>query len=185
MKGLRYGRDLLPGLEANMTTALVLDIDGVIRPTSGASPFGGLVEVGFEPRPVLVPAALCTALAALATTHGVVPVWLTSWLPEVRRSMRAPFPGRDWPQLELRPTAVPGDWPKWTALNAWLDATPGLTRLAWADDDLAAAARIPSYRDHLSARGLNTLLLAPSPTDGLTPHHLAHLTSWLRPSLTP
>ncbi|GAA1654987.1 hypothetical protein GCM10009679_70380 [Saccharothrix algeriensis] len=168
-----------------MRTALVLDIDGVVRPASGASPFGGLVEVGFEPRPVLVSAALCTALAELAAAPGIVPVWLTSWLPEVRRSMRPPFPGRDWPQLELLPTADPGGWPKWTALNAWLDATPGLTRLAWADDDLAAADRIPSYRDRLSARGLDTLLLAPDPADGLTPPHLAHLTSWLHPPPTP
>ncbi len=168
-----------------MTTALVLDIDGVLRPTSGTSPFGELVEVGFEPRPVLVPAALCTALAALAGAHDIVPVWLTSWLPEVRRSMRPPFPGRDWPQLELVPAAAAPGWPKWTALTTWLGANPRLTRLVWADDDLAPAVRIEAYRDLLSARGLDTLLLAPDPAGGLTPHHLAHLTTWLQRAPAP
>lgn len=165
-----------------MRTALVLDIDGVVRPASGAGLVDALVEVGWEPRPVLVPPALCTALAELATAPGVVPVWLTSWLPEVRRSMRPPFPGRDWPQLELVPTPAPDGWPKWTALNTWLDGDPGLTRLAWADDDLATGERLRSYRDQLAARGVDALLLAP--TQGLTPHHLAQLDRWLRPART-
>jgi hypothetical protein len=78
-----------------MHTALVLDIDGALCPASGFSPFGDLVEVGVVLRPIRVVPALCAALADLATRPGVTPVWLTSWLPQARRAMRAV----SWTQL--------------------------------------------------------------------------------------
>ena len=87
-------------------------------------------------RRVVVAPALCAALSGLGGRRGVVPLWLTSWLPETRRAMRPPFPGRDWEQIEVDGDPR-GGWPKWSALDAWLTRHPQVTRLAWIDDDLA------------------------------------------------
>jgi hypothetical protein len=159
-------------------TALVLDVDGVLCPASGFSPFGATVEVGVALRPVQVPPPLCAALADLAGSSEVTPVWLTSWLPRTRRAMRPPFPGAEWEQIEPEP----GDgWPKWSALNAWLARHPEITRLAWVDDDLAD--RAPCYTEELADRGLDALLISPATDHGMTPDHLAHLTHWLTQDL--
>ncbi len=153
-----------------MHTALVFDIDGVVCPSAGLDP-GGLVEVGMALRPVLVRPEVCAAITALAARPGVVPVWLTSWLPETRRAMRPPFPGRDWAQLDLLPAA---GWPKWQALTAWLPTQPQLTRVAWIDDDLS-----DDYLPRLRGLGLDALTIAPVPSHGITMAGLAAIGDWL------
>jgi HAD domain in Swiss Army Knife RNA repair proteins len=160
-------------------TALVLDIDGVVCPASGFSPFGGLVEVGAVLRPVRVPPALCAALGRLAALPGVTPVWLTSWLPEARRAMRPPFPGHDWEQIDLHPDE---GWPKWPALGAWLASKWHITRVAWVDDEIDGCpptSRARSYTEELSRRGIEALLITPATDYGLGPHHVAHLEHWI------
>ncbi|MEH1123111.1 HAD domain-containing protein [Micromonospora sp. CPCC 206061] len=157
-----------------MPIALVLDVDGVVCPASGFSPFGELVEVGIALQPVLVAPALCAALTNLAAPPDVTPAWLTSWLPQTRQAMRSPFPGHAWEQIELEPG---GDgWPKWSALNAWLARNPQITRLAWVDDDLTD--RAPLYTKELRRRGLDALMIAPATDYGMTPHHVARLNHW-------
>ncbi|MCW6007057.1 hypothetical protein K1W54_21090 [Micromonospora sp. CPCC 205371] len=157
-----------------MSIALVLDVDGVVCPTSGLSPFGEVVEVGVALRPVQVPPLLCAALADLAALPDVAPAWLTSWLPQTRRAMRPPFPGPEWEQIELEPGE---GWPKWSALNAWLARNPEITRLAWIDDDLAG--RAPVHAEELGRRGLDALLLAPTTDYGMTPSDISRLKHWL------
>lgn len=159
-------------------TALVLDIDGVVCPASGSSPFGDLVAVGVALEPVRVPPALCAALADLAARPHVTPAWLTSWLPGVRRAMRPPFPGRDWEQIDLSPAGDDaGAWPKWPALTRWLARHPSITRVAWVDDDLGQHAR--SYAGELGRRGIDALLLAPAADCGMTSGDVARLREWL------
>ncbi|MEV6930049.1 hypothetical protein AB0M46_36965 [Dactylosporangium sp. NPDC051485] len=169
-----------------MHTALVLDIDGVVCPASGSSPFGALVEVGVVLRPVRVAPALCAALAGLGALPGVTPLWLTSWLPQARRAMRGPFPGRDWEQAEVLPA---GDaWPKLPALLAWLARNPHVTRVAWADDDLGGTAppdRARHCAGELSRLGVDALLIAPAAAHGLGPDHLTCLRRWLPRDGTP
>ncbi|WP_344621017.1 HAD domain-containing protein [Dactylosporangium salmoneum] len=166
-----------------MHTALVLDIDGVVCPASGFSPFGALVAVGAVLQPVRVAPALCAALADLGARPGVTPLWLTSWLPQARRAMRGPFPGQDWDQVEVRPS---GDaWPKLPALLAWLGRNPHVTRVAWVDDDLGGTAppdRARHCAEELSRRGVDPLLIAPAAAHGLGPQHIARLRRWIRPA---
>jgi hypothetical protein len=158
-----------------MSTALVLDVDGVVCPASGPSLFGDAVEVGIALRPVLVSPTLCAVLTDLAATPHVTPAWLTSWLPQTRQAMRPPFPGPKWEQIDLE---AGGDgWPKWSALNAWLARNPQLTGVAWIDDDLTDHA--PHYTEELRHRGLDALLLAPTTDHGMAPHHIATLKHWL------
>jgi hypothetical protein len=165
-----------------MHTALVLDIDGVVCPTAGPSPFGDLVEAGVALRPVRVAPALCAAITDLAGRPGVRPVWLTSWLPQVRRAMRAPFPGRDWEQIEV--TAVRDEWSKLPALTGWLARNPGVTRVAWIDDDLGGDAppeRARRCTVELGRRGVDVLLVAPAAEHGIAPHHLERVARWIGP----
>lgn len=168
-----------------MHTALVLDIDGVVCPASGFSPFGDLVEVGVVLRPVRVAPALCTALTDLATRPGVNPVWLTSWLPQVRQAMRMPFPGRDWEQIEVN--VVRDAWPKLPALVAWLARNPRIVRVAWVDDDLGGDAppdRARRCAEELGRRAIDVLLVAPAAEHGIGPHHIARLERWIGPEGT-
>ena len=162
-----------------MRTALVLDIDGVVCPAGASSPYGGLAEVGVALRPVRVAPALCAALTELAARPGVVPVWLTSWLPQVRRAMRPPFPGRDWAQIEV--DAVPDAWPKLPALLGWLAGHPHVTRVAWVDDlgGDASADRVRHCAAELDRRGIDGLMIAPAAVSGMGPEHLARLGRWL------
>lgn len=171
---------VVAGYGRALPTALVLDIDGVICPTSGTSPFGALVEVGVVLQPVRVAPALCAALADLGARPGVTPVWLTSWLPQARRAMRSPFPGQDWEQIEIYPAG--NGWPKLPALLAWLARNPHVSRVAWADDDLGGTAppdRARHCTQELSRHSVDTLLIAPAATHGLGPNHITCLQRWI------
>jgi hypothetical protein len=190
-----------------LTTALVIDVDGVVSPIGGATAWGDDVVAGHVFGPVLVSPALCRALDELAARPGVAALWLTSWTAEMREGME-PFPGRNWPELLSSPDDSHGDWWKWATLRRWLNANPRLSRLAWCDDELTddedlselqpprhAAEHSPDDLDapygravihaELTRRGVDVRLLAPCTTRGLTPTDVALLAAFIPASNGP
>lgn len=165
-------------------TVVALDADGVVVPRRTDEETAGLVKVGTALRPVWVDPEVCGHLQRIVASAEVTGIWLTSWLPHVRLAMSAPFPGRGWPQLPITPQPSTR-WPKWSALRAWVAARPALRRLAWIDDELDApygphrALRQDTYAGWLTARGVDSQLLAPDSVTGLTRDHLRLLTEWL------
>lgn len=135
--------------DGSRVVALVMDVDGVVSPVHGTPPWddGGVVA-GWMFGPVLVSAALCERLDAVASLPGVQSLWLTDWSAEMRSSM-TPFPGVTWPTLadpeagRLLAHQHAGErwsllpWWKWWALDHWLDNHPDVTHLVWCDDHLS------------------------------------------------
>ncbi len=178
--------------------ALVMDVDGVVSPVKGHTPWGDDVVAGQVFGPVIVSPALCARLDALAQLPGVQPVWLTDWSADMR-SLMAPFPGAGWPAVadpeegrvlaeeragaewELMP------WWKWWALGDWLDNNPGITSVVWCDDDLRPVSdhddpdgwsdptRADFCEARLRKRGVNALLISPRTDQGLSPQDLLQI----------
>lgn len=186
--------------------ALVMDVDGVVSPVHGNTPWGDDVIAGSVFGPVTVSVELCTRLDALAQLPGVQPVWLTDWSAEMRSFME-PFPGAGWPAVadpeEGRVLAEERagsawdlmPWWKWWALDAWLDNQPDVTSLVWCDDDLRRigehddlddpwcqpdTTRIEFCRARLRERGVSALLISPDTRRGLSPQELAQVEQALR-----
>lgn len=186
------------------TTALVVDVDGVVSPIGKAGPtaWGDDVVAGHVFGPVLISPTLCRALDELAARPGVTPLWLTSWTADMRNAMN-PFPGRSWPELLSEPNDPDLDWWKWAALCRWLDTNPGISRVAWCDDQLTDANLVELRSPHrpaqrtsddldapngtavihteLARRHIDARLFAPLTTRGLTPADVALLAAFLPP----
>jgi hypothetical protein len=186
------------------TTALVVDVDGVVSPTGRAGPlaWGDAVVAGHVFGPVLVSPGLCRALDELAARPGVTPLWLTSWTAAMRKAMD-PFPGRTWPELVSDPDDPDLDWWKWAALCRWLDSNPEIARVAWCDDQLTDANLVglrspyrpaPPAADSVDApngtavihtelarRHIDARLFAPPTTRGLTPADVKLIAAFLTP----
>jgi hypothetical protein len=85
--------------------ALILDVDGVISPVHGHTAWGDDTIAGTVlGDDVHVSPTMCERLHRLGNHPGVIPVWLTSWTPAMRATMRT-FPGRTWQRTE--PAATP------------------------------------------------------------------------------
>jgi hypothetical protein len=185
---------------------MVMDADGVVSPIHGSTAWGDDVQAGQLFGPLWVSPTVCCRLDRIASLPHVIPVWLTSWPPELRQVM-SPFPGHDWPDAGLRAdhTNDEGGWWKWNVLWRWLTDHDRIDRLAWCDDHLTPThlaqvgrrsdpARPPEgyppdlnegpgpaaiCRD-LKLRGITPLLIAPETTTGLTPAHVEALERFVR-----
>jgi len=164
--------------------AFVLDVDGVVSPVHGVTAWGDDVDGGPAIGQVLVSPTLNAALDAIGSQPSVLPVWLTSWDPEMRAGMR--FPGKAWADIggpaisQLDPAA---GWWKWILLDSWLDRHPAVDALVWCDDHLDQAfsddvlngpnpTRKTTASASLAHRGIRKLLIRPDATVGLTPHDI-------------
>lgn len=171
-----------------------MDVDGVVSPLDeGRAAWGDEVHAGDLFGPVIVSPSLCERLDHLAAHPFVDPWWLTSWTSSMRGAMR-PFPGTSWraavdPQnpdtYRGRPTLLfAGEsWWKWEALARRVLTQENLVGVVWCDDHLGGPDATGSLKDGVQAeldrRGLDSLLLAPNPRVGLTPHHLDQIEAWL------
>jgi hypothetical protein len=162
-----------------MTRALVVDVDGVVSPVHGHTAWGDDVVAGHVFGPVRVSPTLCARLDQIAELPNQVCVWLTSWSEQMRKAMD-PFPGRTWDTVPPVTCSSAWGWWKRVALEAWLDEHPDIDALCWLDDHLRPPARAALVRSRLTARGINTLLLAPRTAIGLTPQHLDRVEEWLQ-----
>ena len=146
---------------------LVLDVDGVLLPYlpnrhRGPAPngFHDARAWGFN---LWVPDHLPPALPALAQRFEVV--WCTDWEDAANTEARDLF---DLPELPvLRAPRGQGGWWTLTAVAEYARERP----LAWADDQIASAAR-----RWASSRDAPTLLLAPRPDRGLSARQLGLIT---------
>jgi hypothetical protein len=71
-------------------------------------------------------------------------------------------------------------WWKRAALERWLDLHPEVDSLVWCDDHLASPVRRASVTRRLELRDVQSLLIAPKTTVGLTPDEIATTDAWLR-----
>ncbi len=127
------------------TTALILDVDGVVSPVHGRTLFGDDVDARHRLlESILVSPTLSASLDVLGLRQDVHPVWLSTW-PADLRQRELQFPGRDWETIDPYLHHIesvrwydqtPAQWPKWRALSHWLTSHPEIRRIAWADDDL-------------------------------------------------
>lgn len=185
---------------AAVTTALVVDVDGVVSPIHGHPAWPDETTAGVSFGPVLVSPTLCSHLDRLAARPGVQAWWLTSWDGEMRHHMD-PFPGRDWPVVARPETgyadakAWAGDrwercgWWKWWALHRWLARQREITRLIWIDDDLNLT-RLLGYDLDIATELANhqrvdVTLIAPASDTGLTAEHITQIEQILNTGQTP
>ncbi len=170
-----------PG-DGALLDALILDVDGVVSPVHGHTAWGDDQVAGSLFGPVYVSPSMCARLEAVASRPGVSSWWLTSWDQQTRDSMD-PFVGRSWPALATATTAAGEGWWKWDAVQAWLDQGNVSRRLVWCDDHLSPPARRDTIRQRLHDRGVDTLLIAPDTSVGLTPQHLEEIEAHLSTAL--
>ncbi|WP_028651250.1 hypothetical protein [Nocardioides halotolerans] len=188
---------------SNPSLALIVDVDGVVSPVWGHTAWGDDVVAGQVFGPVHVSPTLCRRIDQLAAQPGLACRWLTSW-PRPLRDRMDPFPGPAWPQITSEyedPGNDDVDWWKWTALLRWLDHHGSVRRLAWCDDHLTdthlvgpddsagegltaddgdhAAHGVAAIRKTLAERGIETLLLAPRTSVGITPRQMERLERFL------
>lgn len=176
------------------TTALILDVDGVVSPVHGRTLFGDDVDARHrQPESILVSPTLSASLDMLGLRRDVHPVWLSTWPADLRQAELL-FPGREWETIDPYPHHIegvrwydqtPAQWPNWRALSHWLSSHPEIRRIAWADDDLDRPGDEPNpltrkdyYFMALSDR-YDTLLIAPRTDRGLTPSDLDNLLRWI------
>jgi hypothetical protein len=168
------------GTMPTATTALVMDVDGVVSPVHPQElTWGDEVQAGVVFGPVQVSPSLCRRLERLGAMPFVAPAWLTSWNAEMRRGME-PWFGKDWPEvgsaIQVRSGRV---WWKRAALERWLDEHPYIDAVVWCDDHLESPVRRASITSRLELRGVDSLLIAPKTAVGLTPKQVATIENWL------
>lgn len=190
-------------------SALVLELDGVLNPTSrGLSPGEDPALAGHPAGAHDSSPALVRRLEDIAAQRHVTAAWLTDWPAKIQTRMRGSRCA-EWPDIgvahrySLPPK--PGIWWKPRALRAWLDAQPSVTRLAWCDSNLAFPRTSPTERIDLDLipllghhalagrrlftrdstqavvhrPGLSVLLTAPDPGVGLTSVEVVRLDRFL------
>ena len=160
--------DVAPGLawpEVQPDSALLLDVDGVIAPFTfrdgldhRAAPGHGTVM--FDP-------VLMERLAAVPTIQA----WLTSWEDDAPDNFSDLFPRAK--DVLVASTEDSGWW-KIDAAIEWLRSNTNVTRLAWADDELAAEDPILGLTyleiaaEAFELAGVDALLIVPNADTGIT-----------------
>jgi hypothetical protein len=167
-----------------VTHALVVDVDGVVSPIGGHTAWGDDVVAGDVFGPVYTSPTMCARLDRLAAQPGVTCWWLTSWSEQMRTAV-APFPGRSWVDFGTAEEPLPPSrWWKLQALQQWLGSHDEIRSLAWCEDHLSPS-RTEVTKRWLTHRGVESLLIAPDTSVGLTPHDLADLETWGGRARTP
>ncbi|WP_251153652.1 hypothetical protein [Cellulosimicrobium sp. Marseille-Q4280] len=165
-----------PPAAAAPSDVLLLDVDGVI---SALTPAPDAREVPGPGGTMHVSPRLTAAITAL----GVPTAWATNRSATETGDLAAATGLTAGPGLD--PADGTGDlgWWKVEALATWLVRHPGVTRLAWVDDELASEDIIgipfrDTAADILNRAGVQHLLLSPAPEHGLTSQDLAALAAF-------
>jgi len=155
---------------------LLLDVDGVLNPWLMSELPDGyqLHRIGMFD--VILASWHGPAILELCEEANLDLVWATTWEEDANREIAPrvglpddlrwiPFPmDDDDPLVESR---------KLPAVRRWVQDRP----CVWIDDDLWGDAW--AWAAQRSGDGIPTLLVQPHPDEGLTPAHLAAVSSWV------